>query len=99
MLYEADRRRYQELGKRAAELTVEHEKLTDQIKQKETLLKDLRKAKTAAKSSEQIRKHIMSTRGVQLSLVQLKRKAEEVGAEMEEVWEQIDAMRTSVRAE
>ncbi len=99
VLYEADRRRYQELGKRAAELTVEHEKLTDQIKQKETLLKDLRKAKTAAKSSEQIRKHIMSTRGVQLSLVQLKRKAEEVGAEMEEVWEQIDAMRTSVRAE
>jgi len=99
VLYEADRKRYQELAKRAAELTVEHESMTQQIKQKEASLKDLKKVRRTAKSSDQVRAHIMKIHGSQADLIKLKKQAEQVGSDLEEVWEEIDTMRKNVRAE
>ncbi len=105
-LYEADRRRYQALGQKCAELAVKHQKLQEDIQQKESELEREKTRYLVSKTSkgkgklagQALKAHLASSAILRMSLIKLREQYEQVGSDLEEVAEEIQTMRIELRS-
>lgn len=100
VLYEADRRRYHELFKKFTDLQGVYEKLGEKLEQKEKELQTLKQGRFAAKFVvPQLKTHVDKATMVRVQITMLRSHYDQVVADLEEVFDEIHAMRAQMRGE